>query len=148
MIKKTYNHNENQKKGHTSLGDQQFYYLQVFKDFTNHIKKTNRAVVLSCRLFPYILTACVHYFLSNFYFFTKWYLFKNYEKSFLFHLKSSFCSQDIQFFDFFPSFPDSKGQMEDLWCHELNLHDLHKFADAIFGISQKLLYITSSNLAR
>ena len=26
--------------------------------------------------------------------------------------------------------------------------DLHKFADVIFGITQKLLYITSSNLVR
>ena len=26
--------------------------------------------------------------------------------------------------------------------------DLHKFADVIFGITQRLLYITSSNLAR
>ena len=32
---------------------------------------------------------------------------------FLFHLKISFRSQDIQiFFPFFPRFPDSKGQME------------------------------------
>ena len=55
-------------------------------------------------------------FLSNLYFFTKWYPFKNYEKCFLFHLKSSFRFWDIQFFViFFPSFPhfpDSKGQME------------------------------------
>ena len=39
--------------------------------------------------------ACVRYFLWNFYFFTKWYPFKNYEKCFLFHLKSSFRSRDI-----------------------------------------------------
>ena len=55
-------------------------------------------------------------FLSNLYFFTKWYPFKNYEKCFLFHLKSSFRSWDIQFFVIFypsfPHFPDSKGQME------------------------------------
>ena len=41
---------------------------------------------------------------------------KNYEKCFLFHLKSSFRSRDIQIFVFFfpsfPHFPDSKGQME------------------------------------
>ena len=36
----------------------------------------------------------------KFLFFTKWQLFKNYEKCCLFHLKSSFCSQDIQFFVF------------------------------------------------
>ena len=33
-----------------------------------------------------------------FYFLTKWYLFKNYEKCFLFHLKALFRSRDIQFF--------------------------------------------------
>ena len=43
------------EKDHISLGDQQFYYLQVFKDFTNHRKKTNRAVVFSSRPFPNIL---------------------------------------------------------------------------------------------
>ena len=37
------------------------------------------------------------------------------EKCFLFHLKSSFRSQDSQIFvvfPVFPNFPDSKGQME------------------------------------
>ena len=43
-------------------------------------------------------------FSSNFYFFTKWWSFKNYEKRFLFHLKSSFHSREIQFFVFL-SFP-------------------------------------------
>ena len=45
-------------------------------------------------------------FSSNFYFFTKWDSFKNYEKCFLFHLKSSFRSGDIQIFVllFFPLF--------------------------------------------
>ena len=44
-----------------------------------------------------IFKACVHYCLSNFYFFTKWKPFKNYEKC---------------FFPSFPHFLDSKGQME------------------------------------
>ena len=64
---KTQNHTGNQKKGHVSLGDQQSYYLQFFNDFTNHRKKTNRAVLFSSRPFPNILKACVRYFLSNFY---------------------------------------------------------------------------------
>ena len=51
-----------------------------------------------------ILKACVCYFLTNFLFFTKWYFFKNYERCFLFHLKSSFPSRDIQIF-VFPSSP-------------------------------------------
>ena len=40
---------------------------------------------------------------------------KTIKNVFLFHQKSSFHSQDIQIFVFFPSFlhfPDSKGQME------------------------------------
>ena len=38
------------------------------------------------------LKACVRYFLPNFYFLTKWRPVKNYEKCFLFYLKSSFRS--------------------------------------------------------
>ena len=47
------------------------------------------------------LKACVCYFLSNFYFFTKRWPFRNYEKCFLFHRKSYFCSRDIQIFVIF-----------------------------------------------
>ena len=36
---------------------------KFFKDFTNRRKKTNRVAVFSCRPFPNILKACVHYFL-------------------------------------------------------------------------------------
>ena len=39
----------------------------------------------------------------KFLFFTKWWSFQNYEKYFLVHLKSSFCSRDIQIFVFPPS---------------------------------------------
>ena len=42
-------------------------------------------------------------FFTKLLFSTKWQPFKNYEKCLLFHLKSSFCSQDIQFFLFPPS---------------------------------------------
>ena len=35
-----------------------------------------------------------------------------------------------------------------MFDHFVGLHDLHKFADVIFGITQKPLYITSSNLIR
>ena len=48
------NHIGSQKKGHVSLDDQNSYYLQVFQTI-NHRKKTNRAVVFSCRPFPNIL---------------------------------------------------------------------------------------------
>ena len=64
-------------------------------------------------------------FLSNFDFFIKWLTFKNYEKCFLFHLKSSICSQDIQIFVIF-SLPfhtvqiqKGKWKWNNLWCHKL-----------------------------
>ena len=43
------------EKDHISQGDQQSFYLQVFKDFTNHRKRTNRTVVFSYRPFPNVL---------------------------------------------------------------------------------------------
>ena len=43
---------EIRNKSHISLGDQQCYY---YKDFMNHRKKTNTAVVFSCWPFPHIL---------------------------------------------------------------------------------------------
>ena len=52
----------------------------------------------------YVFKACVRYFFIKFLSFTKWYPFKNYEKCFLFHQKSSFRTQDIQSF-IFPSSP-------------------------------------------
>ena len=52
---------------------------------------------------PSYLKACVRYFYQIFIFFTKWQPFKNYEKYFLFHQKSSFRSWDNQIFLFRPS---------------------------------------------
>ena len=89
--------------------------------------------VISCIIFYYILIqktffilkACVCYFLSTFYFFTKWQLFKNYEKCFLFLLKCSFLSRDIQIFVIFPlpfhtfQIKKDKWKWNNLWCHEL-----------------------------
>ena len=71
-------------------------------------------------------------------------------KRVLFHLKNSFLSQNIQFFVFFPFLStlsrykrtDGSGIVYDV------MNWLHKFADVIFEITQQLLYITSSNLAR
>ena len=64
-------------------------------------------------------------FLSIFYFFTKWWPFKNYEDYFLFHLKTSFLSRDVQVFIFL-SLPVNTFQTQtkkwksiNLWCHEL-----------------------------
>ena len=60
--------------------------------------------------------ACVRYFLSKFYFSPNDGPSKTMKNIFLFHLKSSFRSRNIQFFVFFspsfPNLPDSKGQME------------------------------------
>ena len=47
--------------------------------------------------------ACARYFFKKKLLFTKWQSFKNYERYFLFHLKSSFRSQDIQILLFPPS---------------------------------------------
>ena len=57
------------------------------------------------------------------------------------------CSNFCNFFPFLPHFPDSERQMEVesfmiLWI------GLHKLANVIVGITEKPLYITSSNLVR
>ena len=87
-----------------------------------------------------------------FHHFAKWKPFKIYKKKcFLFQLKSSFPSWDIQIFVIFifafHTFQIQKDKWEwnNLRCHELAWIIL---ADAIFGITQKLLHITSSNLVR
>ena len=71
-------------------------------------------------------------------------------KMFLFHLKSSFCSQDIQVYVVFSlpfhTFEIQKDKWK--WNNLLSRIDLHNIADIIFGITQKPLYITSSNLGR
>ena len=74
---------------------------------------------------------------------------QNYEKCFLFHLKSSFRCQDIQIFVIFsfPCFPDSNGQME-VELFLMSSIGSHKFAGVLFEITQKQLYITPSNLVR
>ena len=59
----------------------------------------------------YILKACIRYFLLIFCFFTKLQPFEKYEKYLLFHLKSSFCSRDIQIFVIF-SFLSTLSRLE------------------------------------
>ena len=56
-------------------------------------------------------------------------------------------SNFFNFFPSFPQFPDSKGRMEVEYIMMPSI-DLHKFTDVIVGITQKLFYITSSNLVR
>ena len=113
---------------------------------TNNFKFTKVKFLHNCFFF----WSCVHYILSNFYFFIKWKPFKNHEKCFLFDLKSSFCSQDIQFLVFF-SLPFHTFQIQKdkwKWNSLMSWISLHKFANVIFEITQQMLYITSSNLVR
>ena len=65
------------------------------------------------------------------------------KKPFSFSRYSNFCI----FLSSFPHFPDLKGQME-VEQFMMSWIGLHKFADAIFGITQKPLYIVSSNLIK
>ena len=53
-----------------------------------------------CTLLCTVFKACVCYFFDKFLFFTKWQPFKNYEKRFLFNLKSSFRFEIFKFLYF------------------------------------------------
>ena len=86
-------------------------------------------IFLFLKLYNFI-KASLCYFLSVLFFSTKWESFKKYEKCFLFHLKSSFRSRDIQIFVFF-SLPfhtlqiqKEKWKWNNLWCHELTCINL------------------------
>ena len=71
------------------------------------------------------------------------------KNAFHFIWKDLFCSQNIQIFAIlpsFPHFPDSKGQMKVEWF--ILWIGLHKLAGVIIGITQKSLYVTSSDLVR
>ena len=70
-------------------------------------------------------------------------LFISSKKLFLFPRYSRFCS----FIPSFPHFPDWKGQIE-VELFMMSWIGLHEFADVIFGLTQKSLYIISSNLVR
>ena len=64
-------------------------------------------------------------------------------------IKKSFfvSSKELIFFASFPHFSDSKGQMKvEYLCHKLGW--IYIVADIIFGITQKSLYVTSSNIVR
>ena len=65
-------------------------------------------------------------------------LFISSKKLFSFSRYSDFCNSN---------FPESNEQMkmEQLMISRI---DFHKLGDVIFGITQKLFYITSSNLVR
>ena len=73
------------------------FFLHQHHYHNIRVKLLNSLEVIDINL----LRACVCYFLSNFYFFTKRQPFKNHEKCCLFRLKSSFHSQDNQIFVIF-----------------------------------------------
>ena len=57
------------------------------------------------------MIAFVRYLLSNLYFFTKYWRFKN-NYCFILHQKNSFCLTDIQILQFSPSFPHFPHSIE------------------------------------
>ena len=107
--------------------DRNVFFLQkIASYFTNWnwMKTFTTVQNKRCTLLTYHeeskVKAFVCCFLSNFYFFIK-----NYEKCFLYHWKSSFCSQDVQNFVIFSlpfqTFQVQKGKWKcnNLWWHEL-----------------------------
>ena len=94
--------------------------------------------------FKVLAKACVNYFLSciKFLFFHQMIALYFIKKLFFFSRYSSFCSFSRPFY-----FADSKGQMEmDLFM--TSWIGLHKFADVIFGITERPLYVMLSNWVR
>ena len=79
------------------------FLMEIEKSYTSIVvfKNKIKVKILNISNKFILFKACVRYFLSNFYFFTKSLPLKNYEKCFLFHLKSSFRSRDIQIFVIF-----------------------------------------------
>ena len=74
-----------------------YSYFGQQKLFT-HLQNNNLPI---CKILnPKYLKACVRYFSSNFYFSPNYSLSKTMKNVFLFHLRSSFCSPDIQIFVF------------------------------------------------
>ena len=100
------------------------------------------------------LKACVHYFLSNFYFFNQmiglqklWKMFFiSSTKLFLVSRYSHFCIFFLPIL--FLPFHTFQTQRDKWKWNNLSWIGLHKFADVISGITQKPLYIISSNLVR
>ena len=99
---------------------------------------------------PLALNLCLLFFIKFLFFYQMITLWKH-EKHFLFHLKSYFRSRDIQMFVTF-SLPfhtfqiqKDKWKWNNLWCNEFTCINLQML---IFVITQKLLYITSSNLIK
>ena len=81
---------------------------QTLKHIKNEIKKNNvkeiedvAKIIQNDNQSTAMFKACLYYFLSNFYFFSKQWTSKNYKKCFLFYIKSSFHSRVIKFFVIF-----------------------------------------------
>ena len=88
--------------------------------------------------------ACVLYFLH----FIERGHFKNIEKCFSFHLKSSFCSQYFQFFVIFcTSFPHFKRSGETVIIVTLRI-GFYELANVILGITQKPICTKLSKMTK
>ena len=106
-----------------------FYWFTAAFLFSEDKKSKKLAVTLKFLYFLISLSLklvsaiCYQIFI----FAPKWYPFKNYEKSFSFHLKSFFPSWDIQILSLsFHTFQIQKGKWKwnNLWCHELTCINL------------------------
>ena len=91
----------------TTLLENSYYYRVSLENKTVflicYLAASRPTLTLMCFIKSCMFKACVCYFFIKILYFTKWHPFKNYEKCFLFHLKSSFWSQDIQIFVFLSS---------------------------------------------
>ena len=111
--------------------------MDRWKETLNYIISKGRFIIVNSIIsnFREKNSLCLLFFM-NFLFFTKWYPFKNYEKCFLFHLKSSFRYRDIRIF-IFPSSPLFLPVSHCFrGCSKINL----KVYDIITCLNKNLLY--------
>ena len=105
------------------------YLIGPFSVATKPVNMATKPIVIA--------TACALYFL------------KIVQNSFLFQLKSSFCSPSIQFLVFFSfSAVSSFKGSDETWIIMMSGIGLHKLANIIFGIAQKPHCIKSSKLIK
>ena len=128
-------------------------YLFVYENAPEKLSQLDLMVQGRAQLehSSHIVKACVRYFLIKFLFFHQMRVLQNLwkiffipsKKLFSFSKYSNFCN----FFPSFPHFPYSKWQME-VEQFTMSWIGFHKFTGENFGITQKPLYIISSNLVR
>ena len=112
-------------------------------DFKNKVHYFNVCFASKCTLLIKLVS-------TIFYIFNQMIALQKLWKIFFISPKKLFLSQDSNFCNFFhsfPHFPDSKWQMK-VEQFMMSWTGLHKLAGLIFGITQKLFYITSSNFVK